>query len=317
MQNFVKDYLSGFRAKRNTQRKVKQIIFEFMGFLAKKYGSFDYGNLTKVNTTDAFHYFDYISSKKGIVSRYDKKDIRAGSSTISGKISAIRKLYDAMQAESFISANPFYTHKIKVPKQRSRMKRKTETFPREEVGNLIRLPKNDRRGHQLRCLIVLLASGGLRLTEPLDLALGDIRKEGSLIILTLRGPKGGTPEYQPLPSWANAFIKHHLDIRLSQGAKPSDKLLITYNKAGIKSDTMDVRTAGRALKKYFALLGFENCTPHSLRYTFGNEVYRRLKCIEKTRIALRHKSIRTTQIYIEQYTSVYENPSREVNYFSQ
>lgn len=314
MEQTIESYI---RAQNiNTQRVIRPLYDDYLKFLAKKFGRFSYQNVAKANTKDAFHFFDYIRSRKGIPSRVDKSDIKAGSATIYVKMRLMRKLYSVLQAEGLVTSNIFHTHLIKLPHKEARMKRKTEVVPFSTVKMLLALPDNTLRNNQVRCLMALLLAGGLRLSEALNLTLADIKiSDYDTRYLELRQTKSGSPQLQSLPKWINKYLAKQITQRSLEGAISSDKLFITYSIAGtILRQEYLFRNAARHLKHYFRAIELPNCSSHSLRKTSIQKLVHQGYDSIKVREFSRHANLMATQKYIDEARCVESNVARKLNF---
>jgi len=283
--------------KKNTKRAYLGAFNEFYNFLGKTYRGKSYENLALATVRDAYNYYDFISSKRGITNRNDARDTLAASATLVLKIKALTRLYDALMDAGDVTRNIFRNNFIVLPQKDERMKRKTEIVPISTIKKLLSLRAKDLKEQQAINIAAIIYAGGLRRSEAIGLEMRDVKIDGKTLYLELRVTKSGRPQIQHLPMWAAPFVTKQVTQRSLEGASNNDKFFVAYGSKGKLRDTLCDYTLYRHVIKLLKSLGVYNRTPHSLRKSMINGLVEKEVHIEKIRTAARHNSISTTQKY--------------------
>jgi integrase/recombinase XerD len=136
---------------------------------------------------------------------------------------------------------------------------------------------------------ITLYSLGLRLSEGLNLTIGDIDSETMQV--HLRNAKGGKDRIVPLPKQTlfalRAYWKTHRHARL------------LFPGSGNASNTqMDKGSVQKALKKVLRDCRInKDISPHSLRHSFATQLLLNGADIRTVQELLGHNDLKTTQIY--------------------
>jgi integrase/recombinase XerD len=140
---------------------------------------------------------------------------------------------------------------------------------------------------------------GLRISEILSLQIKDIMEYGevgSQVKVRKNNTKGKIESRTlPLTSSARQILKEYLDSIWKMN--PENMLF----KSEQSDKAITVRQANRILKEAFNQLKLQgNCSSHSLRKSYAHRVHKALgEKIEKTQIAMGHKSLSSTVSYIQ------------------
>lgn len=299
--------------KPNTRRKYMQVFNEWLDFLGKTYRKRSHKNLIKATSKDALNFVDYISSKNGIVSRYNPNHTQAANSTVALKIRVLKKVTGVLVIEKALDRNVWLSPYIKLPDELSDMKRPTVSIPSDSVKKFFDHDKTNAKERQAACLAKVLLAGALRLSEALNLTLGDVDTLRRCVIL--RKTKAGKDVEHPLAEFCWKPLLAKLAHRKLQGAKESDRLFVTYSATGeIMRDRYVPETARRHIKERMKEIGLPNCSSHSFRKTFANEYARKETNPRKVQAALRLSSLQVAERYLEKENALYDNTFRRVNF---
>jgi site-specific recombinase XerD len=140
---------------------------------------------------------------------------------------------------------------------------------------------------------LFLLHTGLRLSESVDLRLGDVEiseRRGSVLV---RNGKGSKQRSIPLNSEARQAVRDWLAVRPQS---ESDHLWVGVEGDG--GDGLTGRTVQRMLRRYAQDAGLDDLTPHILRHTFAKNLVNRGVGLEKVASLLGHSSLNTTRIYV-------------------
>jgi site-specific recombinase XerD len=167
----------------------------------------------------------------------------------------------------------------------------------EEVERLLAAIKTDNPiGLRDRAIIELLFSGGLRVSELVDLDRDHINLDRREFMVRGKGQKD-RPVFISLQAadWIGKFLATRKD-----NYKP---LFIHYSGTQNELDEgmytrLNVRSVQRLVKRYAKLAGItKDVTPHTLRHSFATDLLINGADIRSVQGLLGHANIATTQIY--------------------
>ena len=191
--------------------------------------------------------------------------------------------------------SPKLPHKLPKPLQEQ------QTFNLLESAGL--LEKKDWIGARNNALLTLLYGCGLRISEALDLNIGDIPVTTNQ--LRIRG-KGNKERITPIiPA-----IRHSIDQYLSLCPYDTGKGAPLFK--GARGDRLNQGVAQKALRDLRAVLGLpETATPHALRHSFATHLLQNGANLREIQELLGHASLSTTQRYTElnatELINIYKN----------
>ena len=209
-------------------------------------------------------------------------------STIQRNVTCIKAFFLFLESNNLIKNNPALL--IENPKKR----RKLPTILSEsEIEKLLNAPdEKTEDGLRDKCIIELLYSAGLRISELLDIKIHQIDKEKPF--LKIKG-KGSKERLVPIGSYAMNLIISYMD---------SYRVHIKSNK---HIDTLFVSKSGSILsrqscwemiQKYAgASLVNKKISPHNLRHAFATHLLNNGADLRTVQMLLGHASLSTTQIY--------------------
>jgi integrase/recombinase XerC len=209
--------------------------------------------------------------------------------SIARKLAALRSFYRFGQREGWSKTNPATA--LRNPRKSHKLPHFLST---DEVGKLLSAPQGKTpMALRDRAILETLYSGGLRVSELMDLNDGDL--DFAQGIVKVRG-KGRKERLAPLGSFAAKALKDWLSERtLAKTEKQGREAPVFVNRLGTRLTT---RSVGRMLEKYLAQAGLDGRTsPHTLRHSFATHLLDRGADIRSVQELLGHKSLVTTQIY--------------------
>ncbi len=168
------------------------------------------------------------------------------------------------------------------------------TLTEEEMENLLNSPdiKSDF-GLRDRCMLELMYSSGLRVSELVALELNQINQNLGLIRLT---GKGNKERVVPVGEEALYWLKKYLQESrpaLIKTAVPSDALFISSRGSAITRQAF-----WQHIKKYLTQAGIKSTySPHSLRHAFATHLLNHGADLRTVQMLLGHSDLSTTQIY--------------------
>jgi integrase/recombinase XerC len=210
-------------------------------------------------------------------------------STTARKLATLRSFYKFLIRRGQLGVNPLST--IRTPKQEKRL---PKCLDLEQVQKLLDAPGDaDLLSARDKAMLEVLYSSGIRVSELVDLEMGDLDlQEG---VLRVRG-KGRKDRLTPIGSQAIKALQRYFELRSvdskSQGAQAHRVFL---NKHGQALSTRSVR---RKLDKYLQSAGLDpGISPHTLRHSFATHLLNNGADLRSVQELLGHQSLSTTQIY--------------------
>jgi integrase/recombinase XerD len=277
----IADYLASLAAEaglaRNSIVAYKQDLLKSAKFLAEK-GCLDWKNLTTELIVDLLA----DSRKKG---HSPSSQVRL--------ISTLRGFLKWMRAEHGISGrDPLRTiGKIQL------WKKLPQVLTPENAMAILGAPDPDTWiGIRDRALLALLYGGGLRVSEAIDLAIGDINLNISSAdrpgIMRVSG-KGNKERLVPLGGVAAQRVEAWIEMRAKKFIQPPTQLLLS--KSG---RPLDRHFAYRAVKKYASQVAItQNMHPHILRHSCATHLLLGGGDLRSVQEFLGHADLRTTEHY--------------------
>ena len=276
MQEIFNRYVNYLEVERNvsvyTVRNYKADLLDFFYFLRKK-------KINSLEAVDRHVLRDYLSYLvgRGIVK-----------ASIARKLSAIRSFYRYLVREKIMPANPI--ERVSSPKLDKRL---PSFLTIAEVERLLNAPDlSTPQGQRDRALLELLYASGLRVSELVNLELGQINLDTNEIRVWGKGSKErvvlmGEPAAEALRNYLGQG-RHKL-----LGEKKSKALLL--NRYGQR---IPERRVQKMLEDYAAKAGIEKRVhPHVLRHTFAIHMLDGGADLRVVQELLGHAQLSSTQIY--------------------
>jgi integrase/recombinase XerC len=226
---------------------------------------------------------------------YQQSVEQSAPSTINQRLVGIASFCQWAVANEIIAQNPTATSKsIPLPS------RQPQSLSRRDLCRLLRAVHN---GGSLRdiAMIEMLAGTGLRVSELLQLQVGDlVLRERSGWVIVREGKHGGYREI-PLTSEVRTALAAYLESRTVEGAStlPDKTSPVWMGKQGPLTHRSSVL---RILNKYVfrSHLDLDSVSPHTLRHTFAT-LYLKANPDDLRGLAalLGHSDLNTVMIYTE------------------
>ena len=214
---------------------------------------------------------------------------RARASTVSRRLSALRRFYRMQLGDGRIKEDP--TLRVRAPKKTRRL---PKHLSEAQVEALLAAPRvDDVLGLRDRAMLETLYATGLRVSELVNLKLGEVALDAG--VLRVVG-KGNKERLVPLGDEAIEWIKRYLREgrpRLAGHAK-TQHLFLTTRHARL------TRQAFWALiKRYAVKAGIRTnaLSPHVLRHAFATHLLNHGADLRVVQLLLGHADITTTTIY--------------------
>ncbi|NQV17773.1 MAG: site-specific integrase [Armatimonadetes bacterium] len=199
------------------------------------------------------------------------------------------KKYSTSAQNQAINSIKFYYEKVLgksvekyyVPRPRKE-KKLPEVLSEEEVTKILKQIKNLKH----KCIIYLIYSAGLRLTEVVHLKISDIQSDRKQIFI--RSAKGNKDRYAILSDTILELLREYYKRYKPQKWLFESSAEIQYSKRKIQ------RTLKEAVEKAGVI---KKATIHTLRHSFATHLLEHGTDLRYIQELLGHKSSKTTEIY--------------------
>jgi integrase/recombinase XerD len=204
-------------------------------------------------------------------------------------LSAVRAFFRFLENEKILDQNP--AHNFDGP-------RPPRSLPKAlgpaEVRRLVETP-NPENHLELRdrAMLELMYGSGLRVSELLDLTLGQVNLPEAF--LKVRG-KGGKERLAPMGEVSAGFLARYLKEGRPRLVSPASRSRIFLNRRGGR---LSRQYFWRLLGRYAGKAGLRNVTPHVLRHSFATHLVDGGADLRAVQMMLGHSSLTTTEIYIK------------------
>ncbi len=260
-------------------------LTEYAEFLVKNYAIKDPNIITKQHI-------------RNFIARLKRKDNTA--SSISRKMSAIRSLHKFFLLEKLVDTN--VSLGVSLPKKEKKL---PSVLSVEEVDALMIAADGDEPLElRNKAMLELLYGSGLRISELIDLRLGDLHLNMGFINVT---GKGNKERIIPIGFEGAYAVKQYLDKGRPHLKKiPGDILFVNSRGSNISRVGFY-----KTLKKLTQRAGItKDVSPHTLRHSFASHLLENGVDLRVVQELLGHEDISTTQIYThinrKQLQQVYE-----------
>ncbi len=210
--------------------------------------------------------------------------------TLSRQLSTARRFYGYLVREGLVERDP--TAQIASPRIGRPL---PHGLTEREVENLLAAPSlSDPLGVRDRCMLEVLYATGLRVSELVNLSLGQLSLANG--VLRIEG-KGSKERLTPLGEEAADWVRRFLDgaRREILGEKVSEALFPTR-----RGKAMTRQAFWQRLRKHGAAAGItQGLSPHSLRHAFATHLLDHGADLRVVQLLLGHSSLSTTQIYTQ------------------
>ena len=217
--------------------------------------------------------------------------------SIQRHISSAKGFFNYLKKSGLLTDSPFEL--INAPKSPSCL---PNILSPEEVSQLLNFkPKNTQEKRDL-AIIELIYSSGLRVSETVNINLGDF--EDNRNFLRVLG-KGAKTRLVPVGRYAQNAINDWM-IEREKLATKDNSLFVN-----LRGNRITTRSVQEKLKKISIMQGLPPVNPHMLRHSFATHLLESSGDLRSIQELLGHSSLSTTQIYTrldyQHLIKVYEN----------
>lgn len=272
---YVKNYSS------NTISSYNSDLLLFDSFIKK--------DLSKVQTEDIRKFIKHISDRK--------------EKTLARYLTTFRMFYDFMVKKKYISINPM--DGIESPKIGKYL---PSVLTIEEVDKLLSIEPKDNYSFRNRCMLELLYSSGLRISELVSLKLENINLNDSFIKVMGKGAK---ERIVPLNEITTEFLTKYInEIRPAMLKKLQTDYLFLNN----HGKNLSRQAVFKMVKKRASEVGIKkDISPHTLRHSFATHLLLGGADIRFIQELLGHSDVSTTEIYTHVASLTLKKDYNELN----
>ncbi|MBL6700710.1 MAG: site-specific tyrosine recombinase XerD [Gammaproteobacteria bacterium] len=209
-------------------------------------------------------------------------------STIQRIITCIKSFYLFLYENNFIQSNP--AQLIDNPKKRRKL---PIIISENEIEALLSCPNTGTSsGMRDKCILELLYSSGLRISELLNIKVNQITHDKSF--LKIKG-KGGKERLVPIGSSAMSSLLTYIDTYRCNIKNINNIEMLFIKETGT---VISRQECWKMIKKYASASNInKKISPHNLRHAFATHLLNNGADLRTVQMLLGHASLSTTQIY--------------------
>ncbi|MDR2406141.1 MAG: tyrosine recombinase XerD [Deltaproteobacteria bacterium] len=230
-------------------------------------------------------------TKRGHLMEYlmDMMEKSLSPRTRARRLSALKGFFLFLEGENMIPGSP--ASGLETPRLPGTV---AKALSREDTLKLISSPPpTGAIGLRNRAMFELMYAGGLRVSEILDLSLGQLSLDEGY--LRVRG-KGSKERLVPIGDAAIHYVRLYLKEARSEllgGASSTQVFLNTRGKR------MSRQYFWRLISREAALLGIPKTSPHALRHSFATHLVENGADLRAVQLMLGHSDLSTTEKYLK------------------
>lgn len=202
-------------------------------------------------------------------------------------LSSVRGFFRFLVEERRVRRDP--TELLEGPKLLAKL---PDILSREEVLRLLEAPRGEKRNRvRDRAMLHTMYAAGLRVTELVNLDLGDVNMEEGFVAVLGKGSKR---RIVPIGEHAREAMKTYLANVRPAWARPSERACFVT----ARGKAMTRQSFWAIVKKYARAAGITKpISPHKLRHSFATHLLTGGADLRSVQTMLGHADISTTQIY--------------------
>ena len=207
--------------------------------------------------------------------------------TVSRNIASLKCFYGFLQSRGLVEKNP--TGKLVPDKSDHKL---PQILTSKEVELLLEQPEcTDMKGYRDRAMLELLYATGIRVSELIDLDVGDVNLSAAFIRCRGRDKERVIPLY---PAAVRALSEYMDFVRPQMIRSPEENSLFV----NVSGERMSRQGFWKIIKSYQHKAGIQKpITPHTLRHSFAAHLLENGADLRSIQEMLGHADISSTQIY--------------------
>ena len=205
--------------------------------------------------------------------------------SIATKLSALRSFLTYLVQEDVLTFNP--AKGVAAPKLDKPLPKNISV---DEVFQLLAIDEDDPLSVRDQCMMELMYSSGLRLSELVGINLGDLKLRELEVMVTGKGSK---QRLLPITKRAAESLKKWLKIRPEFCVSGEVALFVSKQKRRISARNVQDRMDKWGLKQALP----SHLNPHKLRHSFATHMLESSGNLRAVQTLLGHADLSTTQVY--------------------
>ncbi len=218
-----------------------------------------------------------------------KVDQKSASRSNARLLSTLKQFYRFQVRSGLRTDNP--TELIEAPKVNRHL---PDSLSEVDCEKLLNAPDiKSEYGLRDRCMLELMYSSGLRVSELVSLELSQLNSNLGLIRLSGKGNKERViPVGEEALYWVKQYLKESRPVLYNE-RKPTNALFLSSRSTAITRQAF-----WQHIKKYLTIAGLKSSySPHSLRHAFATHLLNHGADLRTVQMLLGHSDLSTTQIY--------------------
>ena len=218
-----------------------------------------------------------------LAKKLHQKGIKARS--IATKLSALRSFLEYLVKNDQLTFNP--AKGVSAPKLDKPLPKNINV---DDMDQLLNIEDDDPLAIRDHCMMELMYSSGLRLSELVGINLQDIKLSEKEIMVTGKGSK---QRLLPITQSAVEAIKKWLKIRVEFIIPGENALFLSKQKKRISARSVQMRMEKWGLQQSLP----SHVNPHKLRHSFATHILESSGNLRAVQTLLGHADLSTTQVY--------------------
>ncbi|AGH80005.1 tyrosine recombinase XerC [Psychromonas sp. CNPT3] len=218
-----------------------------------------------------------------IIKELHQKGIKSRS--IATKISALRSFLEFLVQDEVLTFNP--AKGVVTPKLNKPLPKNISV---DEVFQLLNIHEDDPLSLRDQCMMELMYSSGLRLSELVGIDLKDLKlREAEVMVLG----KGSKQRLLPITKKAVESLRAWLKVRPELCESGEQALFVSKQKKRISARNVQMRMEKWGLQQQLP----SHLNPHKLRHSFATHMLESSGNLRAVQSLLGHANLSTTQVY--------------------
>ena len=260
-----------------------------------------------------FDWFGYRVPRETDVLRYidhARTELNHANKTIKATLIRVRRGFDSFDISHRFDRALRLVKTSHVPERRE-----IKMIDFDDLIRLVQAPDTDTlTGVRDSCFLSLMVGGALRITEALELKVGDVRHtpKGTLYV-RLGMTKAGTPANQAISPRVARFVQEYASQRMIESDQ-SAPLLTAYAPNGKPLDKALIRrNASRSFYGYCERLGIK-ASPHSCRATAITKLLADGVHHREVQNFSRHSSVQMVEVYDKRRFGIDQSAAKDLTF---